>query len=206
MDYLSDRLKFDVDIYDKKPRKNPRDYIQGFCTFAYFPLECNSLHYVEDRLNYSNAMAIFPSNYQTEDEDGHPYIIAYIMHESLLERSLFNFVQKKQFFKFKSYSDDPVFFHKGWLRSQYVPQKNAGWKARHGILANNRCFAKSLPPEIVREIFYQYDIHRKCYEPKSCDTDMCTRKKQPGDKYVICSDCLVSDIYGRYGRGRACVV
>ena len=196
MDYLSDRLKYDTDVYDALPDKDPENYIQGFCTSLYIPNSLVTLSRVEKNLDKSNAMAVIPTNYATTDEKDVPYSVVYILHESIVERGVFAVTQRAAYsLMLDIFSDEPVYFHKGWVRRQYVPGLYDDMK-KHSVLSGHGTLMEYVPKEEARRIFREYDKTKQCYTPKNDGTDMCSMKKM---KYhMVCSKCFLSDIFGRY--------
>ena len=145
-------------------------------------------------------MAVIPTNYATTDEKDVPYSVVYILHESIVERGVFAVTQRGAYsLMLDIFSDEPVYFHKGWVRRQYVPGLYDDMK-KHSVLSTANRVREYVPKEEARRIFREYDKTKECYTPKNDGTDMCSMKKM---KYhMVCSKCFLSDIFGRYCNAR----
>lgn len=174
MDIISDRLKYDFDVYDSLPEENPGDYIQGFCYTLFMPMYNNFILRLENALNVSNAIAMIPTEYRTNSGDENVFFILYVLHKSYFEHQYFVYRTqrlghtKKECLNliYKETSPNPVYFHKGWTRPSYDPTKFEDPEELYKVLTYGREFVKFLPQDLIAKVRQDHLQAKHCINKK----------------------------------------
>lgn len=198
MDIISDRLKYDFDVYDSLPEENPGDYIQGFCYTLFIPMNMKYILRLENALNESNAIAMIPTEYRTEDSENKVYFILYVTHKSYVEHQYFVFKTQlltygkayRSELTYKETSPNPVYFHKGWTRPSYDPNKYNDPVSVYKLITVRREFWNFLPDGMVSQIRREYWRTKPCYVPVEGDDTKCGVDWK--GVTLMCTHCVLS--------------
>ena len=204
---MLDIINNDFRIYDEKPGEG---YITGYViqVFVGFnQLDVASLKGFLHRKDV-NVYAYIPTNYPGSDTAACG--IAYVVFASMFEMLIANARMSDKHtimmpLKHKMVSYKPVWFHKVWLMESYDPTKY-DTDAKKYMYVRNKMNQKRLfdEKEVAKWRKAWAKETKKCYEPKSPDTEMCKNSSNNyGKPCLRCPLSHMADRYDSYGR---CVI
>ena len=204
---MLDIINNDFRIYDEKPGEG---YITGYViqVFVGFnQLDVASLKGFLHRKDV-NVYAYIPTNYPGSDTAACG--IAYVVFASMFEMLIADVRMSDKHtirmpLKHKMVSYKPVWFHKVWLMESYDPTKY-DTDAKKYMYVRNKMNQKRLfdEKEVAKWRKAWAKETKKCYEPKSPDTEMCKNSVfKYGEPCYRCPLSQMADRYDSYGR---CVI